>query len=87
MTNARINGAIYDRLATRLAHDAATAAAERRFYAATAKLEQLDPALFAELDAAFVDWSDAALSGAWLHGFACGRDPLQLVLDGGEGDE
>ena len=83
----RISDSIADRLAARLAQDAATAAAERRFYAAVAQLEELDPALHAELDAAFTAWSDAALSGAWLHGFACGRDPMLLVLAGGEGDE
>lgn len=83
----RISDSIADRLAARLAQDAATAAAERRFYAATAKLEQLDPALFGELDDAFSAWSDLALSGAWLDGWHCGLNPDVLVLAGGEGDE
>ena len=83
----RINDNIADRLGTLLAQDAATVAAERRYYAATARLEQQDPALFAELDAAFADWSDLALSGAWLDGWQCGRNPDLLVLAGGEGAE
>ncbi len=85
MTKQRINDHVADRLGTLLAADSVTVAAESRFYAATAKLEQLNPALFAELDAAFADWSDAALSAAWLDGWHCGLNPDVLVLAGGEG--
>ena len=80
----RINDHLADRLATLLAQDAAVAAAEKRFYAALAQLEQPNPALHAELDDAFSAWSDLALSGAWLDGWHCGLNPDTLVLAVGE---
>ena len=61
------------------AADVAYQSAERRFYAATARLEQLDAELFNELDTAWVAILDAVQRVCWLDGWQCGRNPDLLV--------
>lgn len=79
MNTQQISITVQDRIATAEAHDRAYQDAEHRFYQCTARLEELDKELFSELDAAWVDATEAIRRVAWLDGFACGRDPLLLA--------
>ncbi len=83
----KITSAVEERVDHILARDQASIATSGRFYAATAKLEELDGNLFDELDAAYIAMLDATISAAWLDGWQCGRNPDLLVMgpaDGGD---
>ena len=83
----RITNAVVERVDSLLDNDQTCNVAAGRFYAATAKLEELDGNLFDELDAAYIAMLDATISAAWLDGWQCGRNPDLLVMgpaDGGD---
>ena len=61
--------------------DIAVTTAGTIYYELTAKLEQADGDLFAQLDRAFVDLVAAVTAAAWADGYACGRNPDKLVFD------
>ena len=84
----KITSAVEERVDHILARDQASIATSGRFYAATAKLEELDAALFRELSAAHLAVLAATISAAWLDGWDCGRNPDLLVMGpADEGDE
>jgi hypothetical protein len=82
----KVSDTVQNRIDESLGDDREFCAAEGRFYAVTAKLEKLDPKLFAELDAAWVDVFKATQRGAFVAGWRCGRDP-ELLVFAQEGDE
>jgi hypothetical protein len=85
-STSKVSDTVQNRIDQVLGNDSEFCAAEGRFYDATAKLEQLDKALFAELDAAWVDVFKATQRGAFVAGWRCGRDP-ELLVFAQEGDE
>ena len=84
----KITSAVVERVDSLLDNDQTCNVAAGRFYAATAKLEELDAALFRELSAAHLAVLAATISAAWLDGWDCGRNPDLLVMGpADEGDE
>lgn len=77
----QLSASVLARLDVLLDRDPAATVAVDAFYAVTAKLEHIDPELFAELDGAWCTLFDCLRVAFWRDGWQCGTNPALLVFE------